>query len=142
MKSLFKVFAFGILLMAFSCTKDAAVDLSSTAKVYQVETSANDYLRKNNGEQGTIMVQWKDGSPVHGARVFDERNRLIGETNKNGTVTLEFGEPTVLRVVDPAYGRYQEEILYPDDFREDVKGGGKRKVVGWDMDGNPVYDDE
>lgn len=57
-----------------------------------------------------IEILWTNmgGAPVVGAKVFEhEVNKLLGETGKDGKLTITVENGTVLRLVEPSYGQQQ-----------------------------------
>ena len=125
-------------LFLWSCQKEE-LKISPTSQTDGVEQ-----LAKQRGNQPVIFVHWGEdfGDPVVGARVFDMRsNELIAETNEEGNAYID-PIPGEYRVVDPNYGDQQAIVNYPEDFEYDEATGEEREIIGWTMDGKPVYADE
>jgi len=55
-----------------------------------------------------LNITWDNGDPVVGARVYNHiPNVFLGETNKEGTLVFTAKVGTVIRMVEPQYGRQQ-----------------------------------
>jgi len=125
---------FGVLLM-FSCQQDDAL--------FTEGKQTEDINKRNDGDQlPVIFVHWGDNidDPVQGALVFDlATNELVTETDDAGNAYIE-PLPRKYRVVDPQYGSQQAIVVYPNDFEYDDIFGGKRKIIGWTIDGDPIYE--
>ncbi|MEO1518442.1 MAG: hypothetical protein AAFV95_25715 [Bacteroidota bacterium] len=138
MKAKIGILALLCALVVFSCQKEDATPVGEGITIDQTEDIAE--LRQEE-YAAVICVIWGRNmdDPVVGARLYDEAtNRLIGETDRNGSVYITSQEPAVYRVVDPQYGRQQARLVFPDDFIFGKDGKGKR-IIGWGLDGKPIY---
>ncbi len=132
MKSRISFLMFLSFLFFWSCQKDEV----TLPEEVQTDNAVN--LRSG---PAVIYVHWGEDytDPVQGARVFDmESNELISETNDEGSAYID-PVPGVYRVVDPNYGAQQAIVKYPEDFEYDEIYKKGRKVIAWDMNGNPIY---
>jgi len=130
--SILMVFSF---LIFFSCQQEESL--------LEESPQMEDIKKRNNG-QPIIFVHWGEdqNDPVQGALVFNlETNELIAETDGEGNAYIN-PEPGAYRVVDPNYGAQQAIVHYPEDFEYDEQYGAEREVIGWTMDGKPIYADE
>ncbi|MEM9921857.1 MAG: hypothetical protein AAF990_27380 [Bacteroidota bacterium] len=137
MKLRIAFFALLCSLVIWSCQKEEAVPAQATASsdTEQAATFRNDCV-------AVISVYWDNNpkDPVLGAVVFDmETNEPIGRTDQRGNVSITSNKPAWYRVVDPTYGRQQARVYFPDDFEFGSDGKG-RKVIGWTIDGKPIYE--
>ena len=101
-------------------------------------------IEKRSNGQAVIFVHWGDNEsdPVQGATVFNmETNELIAITDEEGNSYID-PIPGMYRVVDPNYGAQQAIVNYPEDFEFDEQTGLEKEVIGWTMDGKPIYADD
>lgn len=80
-------------------------------------------LAKGDPVRVDIELLWQDGKGVEGASVFlHDANQLLGKTDKSGRLSVTAPEGSVLRLVEPNYGR-QQALKY-------VQGNRKPGVAG------------
>lgn len=132
MKSRISILMFLCFLTFWSCQKE---------EVNLTKVSQSDDLVNLRGDQAIIFVYWAndDGAPVKGARVFAmDSNELIAETDEEGNAYID-PIPGAYRVVDPNYGTQQAIVKFPEDFQYDELTGKKKTIIGWTIDGKPIY---
>lgn len=138
MKSRISILMFLGCLFFWSCQKE------NTTLPESPQMDDNEEIVNVRDGQPVIFVHWGNDAadPVHGARVFNmETNELIAETDGEGNAYIE-PVPGIYRVVDPEYGQQQAIVKYPDNFKYDRKTGTEREVIGWTINGDPVYGDD
>ncbi len=132
MKSRISILMMFSLLLFFSCNQEEST--------FDESPQLEEIKKRNNGLP-VIFVHWGEdqNDPVQGALVFNlETNELIAETNDEGNAYIE-PAPGAYRVVDPNYGAQQAIVYYPDDFAFDEETGEEKEIIGWTMDGKPIY---
>jgi len=132
MKSRISILMVFSLLLFFSCQQEETT--------FDDGPQMEDIKKRNNG-QPVIFVHWGEdqNDPVQGAMVFNmDTNELIAETNEEGNAYIE-PIPGAYRVVDPNYGAQQAIVFYPQDFEFDEQTGEEKEIIGWTMDGKPIY---
>lgn len=80
----------------------------AVAQVAFARASAQDAFADGDRVDVFVSIEWSDGKPVVGARVFDHiPNKLLGETNDTGEFFFTADYGAVVRLVEPEYGLQQ-----------------------------------
>ena len=78
-----------------------------------------------------LNLTWDNGDPVVGARVYNHiPNVFLGETNKEGVLVFKAEVETIIRMVEPQYGRQQNLRQVTEVDIKNAKGI-VRWVEGW-----------
>jgi len=83
--------------------------------------SAPSHAEPDNLITVNIKIYWFDDvTPVAGAHIYDHiPNKLLGETDSKGTLSVKVKEGTILRYASPDYGLQQKlvEVRLPNELR-------------------------